>query len=359
MITIVAIDCLTFNINFFEKLMAATLKDVAEKAGVHPSTVSRVLRKQENLKILDSTRKRIFDAVKELNYQPDFTARALRMKKSFTIGLIVPDIGNPFFSRIARTIEQLGFEKDYTVIVCNTDEDQEKENRYVAHLLSRGIDGLILVSAQGSDEQVRTILEKEIPLVLIDRVFEDIQTNAVISDNVESAYNAVKYLTELGHRKVGFLQGRHEIYTMRKRFEGYKKAVKEFGLVESDSLVVGDGFSFEDGYNSTKELLDCPVPPTALLMTGNLITVGALSAILENGLNIPDDISVIAFADSIFSPYLIKPLTAISHPLLEMGSKAFNLLLENIEAEEILPFKQIIVDTQFDIRHTTGKINSV
>lgn len=336
--------------------MTSTLKDVAAKAGVHPSTVSRVLRDQENLKILDSTRKRIFDAVKELNYQPDFTARALRMKKSFTIGLIVPDIGNPFFSRIARTIEQLGFAKGYTVIVCNTDEDQEKENRYVSHLLSRGIDGLIMVPAQDSDEQVRTVLEKKVPLVLIDRIFENIETNSVISNNAESAFNAVKYLAELGHKKIAFVRGRHNIYTMYTRYEGYQKAIKEFGLIESESLVVGDGFSFEDGYNSTKELLNCEIPPTAILLTGNLITVGAISAILEKGLLIPDDVSVIAFADSIFSPYLIQPLTTISHPLLEIGSKAFDVLLENIESDNLLSIKQHIVNTQFDIRKTTGRV---
>ncbi|MEN8192568.1 MAG: LacI family DNA-binding transcriptional regulator [Bacteroidota bacterium] len=339
--------------------MAPTLKDVANRAGVHPSTVSRVLRKQENLKILESTRKRIFEAVEELNYHPDFTARALRMKKSFTIGLIVPDIGNPFFSRIARTIEQLGFEKGYTVIVCNTDEDQEKENLYVTHLLSRGVDGMIMVPTQDSDEQVRKIMHKNIPLVLIDRIFDDVETNAVISNNVESAFTAVKHLADLGHKKVAFLRGRHNIYTMKKRFEGYIKAVKEFGLIESDSLIVGDGFSFEDGYNSTKILLECPTPPTGLLLTGNLITVGAISAILEKGLSIPDDISVIAFADSIFAPYLIQPLTAISHPLFEIGSKAFDLLLDNIEADNELPSNQIVVNTQFDIRKTTGKVKVI
>ncbi len=336
--------------------MASTLKDVAARAGVHPSTVSRVLRKQENLKILDATKKRIFDAVDKLNYEPDFMARALRMKKSFTIGLIVPDIGNPFFSRITRTIEQFGFEKGYTVIVCNTDENQDKENRYVHQLLSRGIDGLIMVPAQDSEESVRKVIEKGVPLVLIDRLFENIKTNAVISDNVDASFNAVKYLAELGHKKIAFLRGRNNIYTMVKRFEGYQKAVKEFGLVESDNLVVGDGFSFEDGYNSTMELLNCELPPTALLLTGNLITVGAISAILEKGMSIPDDISVIAFADSIFSPYLVKPLTAISHPLAEIGSKAFNLLLKNIESKEVLPESQIIINTQFDIRKTTGTV---
>ena len=338
--------------------MAATLKDVAALAGVHPSTVSRVLRKQENLKILESTRKNIFDAVQELNYQPDITARALRMKKSFTIGLIVPDIGNPFFSRIARRIEQLGFEKGYTVIVCNTDEDQEKENRYVDHLLSRGVDGLIMVPVQDSDEQVRTVINKGLPLVLIDRIFENLNTNAVISNNSESAYNAVKHLAELGHKKVAFLRGRSNIYTIAKRYEGYCKAVKEFHLVESDSLVVGDGFSFEDGYNSTKELLNCDIPPTALLLTGNLITVGAISAIIEKGLSIPEDISVVAFADSIFSPYLVKPLTTISHPLYEIGSQAFDLLLKNIESKKALPISQIILNTQSDIRKTTGRVHA-
>ena len=218
---------------------------------------------------------------------------------------------------------------------------------------------MIMVPAQDSDKSVKKVLEHEVPLVLVDRIFENIETNAVISNNAEASYKAVKFLVELGHKKVAFLRGRSNLYTINKRLEGYQKAVDEFDLVKKDSLIVGDGFSFNDGYSATSKLLDCPEPPTALLMTGNLITVGAISAILEKGLKIPDDISIVAFADSIFSPYLIKPLTTISHPLPEIGSKAFNLLLEHIESKEKLPPKQIMINTQFDIRETAGKVKAV
>ena len=202
--------------------MAPTLKDVAAYVGVHPSTVSRVLRGKENLKISAKTHEKIIKAVKELNYIPDFTARALRMKKSFTIGLVVPDILNPYFARIARRIEQLGFEKRYTVIVCNTDEDQEKEILYLNQLISRGVDGIILAPVQDSDDHIKDLVIKKIPFVLIDRIFDGIDVDSVITNNAESVVKAMAHLVKLGHTKIAFLRGQKNIYTIKNRLIGYK-----------------------------------------------------------------------------------------------------------------------------------------
>ncbi|MCB0731086.1 MAG: LacI family DNA-binding transcriptional regulator [Ignavibacteriae bacterium] len=336
--------------------MAPTLKDVAAHVGVHPSTVSRVLRGKENLKISAKTHDKILKAVKELNYIPDFTARALRMKKSFTIGLIVPDILNPYFARIARRIEQLGFEKKYTVIVCNTDEDQQKEILFLNQLISRGVDGIIIAPVQDSKEHIVDVIDKNIPLVLIDRIFEDINVNSVITNNAESVMKAVTHLVKLGHKRIAFLRGQKNIYTIKNRLAGYKEALKEFNLSLIDNYIVGEGFEFEDGYEATLKLLALPKLPTAIVSSGgDLVTLGAIKAIYEKGLKIPEDISIIAFFDSLYSPFLATPLTTITHYRQKIGEKAFKLLLKQIESSKDMQAKTICVDTKFELRDSTAK----
>ncbi|MCP5061230.1 MAG: LacI family transcriptional regulator [Ignavibacteriae bacterium] len=335
--------------------MATTLKDVAAYVGVHPSTVSRVLHGKENLKISAKTNERILKAVKKLNYVPDFTARTLRLKKSFTIGLIVPDILNPYFARIARRIEQLGFDKKYTVIVCNTDEDQEKEILFLNQLISRGVDGIILAPVQESKEHILSLIEKKTPLVLIDRIFDDLEINAVITNNSNSVINAMSHLVELGHKNIAFLKGQDKIYTIKNRLLGYHKALEKYKLPVNKKFIVGKGFEFEDGYEATLELLNLPKLPTAIISSGgDLVTLGAIKAIVEKGLSIPEDISLIAFFDSYYSPFLATPLTTISHYRKQIGEKAFNLLLKQIESKKPLKTKTLCVDTKFDIRKSTG-----
>jgi LacI family transcriptional regulator len=334
--------------------MAPTLKDVASRVGVHPSTVSRVLRGKENLKISAETRDKIVEAVKELNYIPDFTARALRMKKSFTIGLIVPDILNPYFARIARKIEQLGFEQKYTVIVCNTDEDQEKEILFLNQLIARGVDGIILAPVQESKDHILDLIKKEIPLVLIDRIFDDVKSDAVITNNEESVIEADCYLAKLGHTRIAFVRGQKDIYTIKNRLVGYKEGLKKCNIEFREEYLVGEGFEYEDGYEAMQKLIDLPELPTAIISSGgDLVTVGVIKAIMEKQLKIPEDISIIAFFDSIYTPILITPLTTISHFRKKIGQEAFQLLMDQINSNVKIPPRVICVDTQFQEREST------
>ncbi len=336
--------------------MAATLKDVAKLAEVHHSTVSRVLRGNEDLRIPEDTRQKIFSAAKELNYHPDQTARSLRLKKSFSFGLIVPDITNPFFARIARSIEICSYETGYTGIVCNTDEDQKKEIHFINELLSRGIDGLIIAPVQDSIDHLRDLKEQKFPFVLVDRFFDEMETNAVVSNNEDSAYAAVEYLHDLGHRRIAMIQGRNKIYTIEKRLIGYQRAVIDLNLDDSPGLIAGDGFRLEDGYDAAMAVLRLDKRPTAMLVSGNLVSVGVLKAILDSGLKIPDDISIIAYADSVFSPYLVTPLTTVSHPLLEMGDRAFFLLKEHMESTIPISYSKIVVQSKFEVRQSVKQL---
>jgi DNA-binding LacI/PurR family transcriptional regulator len=330
--------------------MFPTLKDIAERAGVHSSTVSRVLGGKENLLITEETRQRILAVAKELNYQPNHLARAFRLKKTQTIGLIIPDISNPFFSGIAHSIEKASSSAEYNLVVCNTDEKQDKEIHLVHTLLSRGIDGLILAPVQNRYQHIQDLCNKNFPLVLIDRCFENIDTNVVISDNEHAAYQAVVHLAKLGHHRIGFVSGRKNIYTIQQRYSGYKKAVTDYHLEGDTSLTSENGFTSKSGFESTLKLLSIESPPTALLISGNLITVGAMQAIMEKGLLVPDEISIIGFTDFICSPFWIAPLTTITHPLEEMGKKAFATLLERMQAEKPLPNAKVVVKTKLTIR---------
>jgi LacI family transcriptional regulator len=336
--------------------MAATLKDVAKLADVHSSTVSRVLRGNQDLRIPEETRRKIFAAAKQLNYHPDQTARSLRMKKSYSIGLILPDITNPFFARIARSIEICSFDTGYTMIVCNTDEDQAKEDHFMNSLLSRGIDGLIIAPVQNSIEHIRELKDQKFPFVLVDRFFDEMETNAVVSNNEDSAFDAVAYLVKNGHHRVAMIQGRKELYTIKKRVVGYKRAVEHFLLDNSPELIAGDGFCMEDGYEAAKQILNLDQKPTAILISGNLVTVGAIQAILDMGLVIPNDISIVAYADNVFSPYLIKPLTTVSHPLTEIGTRAFELLKAHMESNKPLPYSKIVVQSCFEERQSVKNL---
>ncbi len=334
--------------------MPTTLKDLAAYCGLHPSTISRILRGKDSRRISKATQQKVFDAAKKLHYQPNQIARALRLKKTNTIGLIVPDISNPFFSRIAHTIDNLAYDAAYMLIVVSTDENQHKEYHFVEEMVSRGVDGLMIIPVQEDDKHLRELQEEKFPLVLMDREFEKFETNVILSDNKEASYNAVKHLYKLGHKRIAVLSGRRDIYSIKERIQGYMDAVKDLKVDNDPRLIKGNGHRIEDGYAATKELLNLPKPPTALLISGNLITVGALEAIREKNLQIPKDISVIGFTDSLYSDFLSTPLSTISHPLQEIGEKSINLLFKHINSEKQLPYEKIIVKTKFTARDSIG-----
>ncbi len=338
--------------------MAATLKDVAKLCAVHPSTVSRVIRGKENIPISPETREKILEAVKNLNYQPDQTARALRLKKSNVIGLIIPNFSSPYFSSIAKIMELECSKQGYTLIVCDTNEEQEKEIRAVNDLSSRGVDGLIIAPVQECDYHIRELAIKKFPFVLIDRCFDNIETNAVICNDEESAYNAVVHLINLGHKKIGFISGRPNLYPVIKRLSGYKKALQDHDLALQEKYIAGVNPTLEDAFNSAQLLLNLPVAPSALIISGSIITLGVLKAIIEKKLAIPKDISIIGFTDTIYSPYLICPLTTVTHSIKEIGTKAFELLLHNIINEDNPSHSKVTIRAEFFIRGSTTQNNS-
>ncbi len=338
--------------------MRATIKDIAREVGVHPSTVSRVLNgKAEMHHIRKETIEKIQRAAKELNYKPNEIARGFRLKKTHTIGLIIPDISNPFFSRISRSIEQEAYRKNYSVILCSTNENQARENDSIQMLISKRIDGLILVPVQDDASQIRELIEEKFPLVLVDRIFEDLQTYAVITDSFRDAYKATEYFIERGHRKIGFISGRSNIYTIKNRVEGYRACLEDHHIPFREEWVSPGGFLLDSGYEGMKSILELDDRPTAVLASGNLVTIGSIKAILEKGLKIPDDISIIAFADMHSSAYFVAPLTVIAHPLELIGKEAFRLLKLAMDNRD-LPPAVVKLSTEFIVRNSVKNIQN-
>jgi LacI family transcriptional regulator len=338
--------------------MASTLKDVAARAGVHPSTVSRVLRGKENIPISKATKDRIFSAVRELNYHPDKTARALRLRRSDTVGMVIPNIASPYFSGIARKVDALCDAAGFSLMIFDTNENQEKEIRAIHDLVSRGVDGLIVAPVQEKDEHIRDLVRDNFPLVLIDRRFEDISTNAVICNDSDPAYNAVNLLADKGHRRIGFICGQPNLYPVVKRLEGYKQALSDFGLPFSDDLVAVGDATLESASYSTGALLSLPERPTAFLVSGTIITLGAMKAIFEKGLAIPGDVSILSFTDTIYAPFLKVPITTVVHPVEEIGQRAFNMLMQQIKSKGgEKKITQEVVETQFILRKSVASLH--
>jgi LacI family transcriptional regulator len=331
-----------------------TLKDVAALSGVHPSTVSRVLRGKESLQISQATRHKIFSAAKKLDYQPNQTARALRLKKSQTIGLVIPNIGSPYFAGIAKILDEESSKAGYTLIVCDTNENQKKEINAVNDLRGRGVDGLIIAPVQDTDEQIKDLVEKNFPLVLIDRFYDDFKTNAIVCNDEDSAYLAVSKLGELGHHRIGFICGRPNVYPVMRRIAGYKRAVLEHHLdLDPDLSSAGDQ-SLESGYHSAKKLFSLTSPPSALLLSGTIITIGVFKAIIEKNLSIPENISIIGFTDTIFAPYLRQPISTIHHQVKRIGHEAFKLLFKILKSDQPKEPETIIVKNLMIDRGSVG-----
>lgn len=315
--------------------MAVTLNDIARKVGVSMSTVSRVLNdKGDDYRISPETQERIFEAARELKYRPNYVARGLRLNKTNTLGLITPDITNPFFAHIVKYIQQFAHRLGYGLIVCNTDEDLSLELEHIDVLFQKRVEGLIAMPVGQGSDHFQEWVSKGRPLVLLDRSLAEVNASSVVVDNYSGAREAVQHLIDLGHKRIAIVQGLPDTYTSVRRLEGYKDALTDNGLPVNEDLIAGGDFRTQTGYLETKILLKLADPPTALFPTSDLLTLGALRAIEEEGLRIPYDISVVAFDDLDFAPFLKCPLTAVRQPREMIGEMAVRLLVEQLEGQD-------------------------
>ncbi len=327
------------------------MRDVAERAGVSVTTVSHVIN--ETRPVSDELRERVLAAMDELGYQPNRLARSLRRRKTHTIGMIVPDSANPFFAEVARGIEDKSFEQGYNVILCNSDGDLAKELLYTNVLAEKQVDGILFVAAGVSTEHIRALQRRQMPLVVVDRDIPGVAVDSVLTNNAHGGWQATQHLIELGHRRIGCITGPSDVTPSAERITGYCQALREGGIAMHEGLVVKGDFQYESGYRATHRLLAVNDPPTGIFACNDLMAVGAISAALELGLQVPADLSVIGFDDVRLALFANPPLTTIAQPKYEMGVLATSMLLERMQDRDRSPRRQLL-ETSLLIRQSTA-----
>ncbi|CAM3824789.1 LacI family DNA-binding transcriptional regulator [Cohnella lubricantis] len=314
----------------------ATIKEVAAEAEVSTATVSRVLN--DSGYVSDEIKERVMEAVAKLNYQPSAIARSLKQDKTFMIGVIVPDISNPYFMGISRGIEDVVGVEGFQLMFCSSDESPEKESRLLQLLQEKRVDAIVLATAGGNDEAIRSLAASGMPIVLVDRKLEDEaagQTlDLVAEDNTEGASRLAAKLLEDGHVRIGVVNGPARVSTGRERYAGVLKAMKEFGL-EPNPLVYNGAFTTEDGIRAVRKFLQADSRPTAIVSLNNRMSLGVLLEIVRSGWRIPDDIAVASFGEVEAGSLLKNPgLYYIDQHPYDMGIKAGDILLKRIRKEE-------------------------
>jgi LacI family transcriptional regulator len=305
------------------------LKTIARDLGLSVGTVSRVLNgKAKEYRISDQTVDLVLKYASESGYTPNLIAKGLRDSKTYTIGLVIPDIANPFFSIMAKNIEKAASIANYSIILVDAEENIEREKHQIKNMISRKVDGIIAAPVGTTFEHFNEILQAEIPLIFVDRYIKDSSVTYIASDNFMGGYNATNHLISKGHSKIGLIKGSEIIEPVKERRQGYLKALEEAGIKPDRSLIEGKAFSIESGYESTVKLLKLPEPPTALFAMSNVIGLGVLKALKEYKYAVPEDISLIIFDDQPYVSYLNPPITTIKQNSKKIGEIAIEYILQ-------------------------------
>lgn len=332
----------------------ATLREVAECANVSVTTVSRVINNSP--RVDKKTIEKVEQAIKELKYLPNRVAQRLRSPKGKNklIGLVIPDIQNPFYVDVVRGVEEYAYQHNFAVMIGNFGQDRKREKMYLDILQSEGVDGIIVAPSHGKDQSILQVIKNGYPVVCIDRGLVGMDVNVVKVNNDAGAFSAIEYLINLGHTKIAHITGHPEIPTTIERVNGYQRAMEKHNIDIDPMLIKSSNSDYQSGAELMTELLNLPEPPTAVFTANNLLTLGALKAINEGGLHIPDDISIIGFDDMYWSMSLNPPLTAVRQSGYDIGHKASELLL-NILFNPGQPSKKIILDTELIARQSCQK----
>lgn len=328
-----------------------TMLDIAEKAGVSKATVSMVLNKRDK-SISEETKKKILELAKELNYIPNSLARGLSTKKTGTIGIVLPDITNPFFSSIARAIEDGANSLGYNVIFCNTDNEIDKEVEYIKLLISKIVDGVIFIAGGESSSSVKMLKSNNIPFVLVDRYIDSYTDEyGVYLLNEDGVIKGIEYLYSKGSRKIAFVKGNESLLISNDRLKGYKYATDMYGIYDEKLIFNGD-FNIEGGIKATESILQELGKIDAIFYSNDIMALGGMKVLLRKGLKIPEDIKIMGF-DNIDICEIFEPeLTTIAQPIYDMGKESCRLLIDVINGVSVKR-KQIYFKTELIIRKTT------
>ena len=329
-----------------------SIYEIAKKAGVSIATVSRVLNNSKFVK--DSTKRRVQELIKELDYRPNFFARNLVRNKSKTIGLLIPDIMNPVFPEMAKGISDKAFLKGYTVFLCNTESSVKKETEILKNLLEKNIAGIIFISTEmnkfkGDFQHYLYLYNKNIPTVFINGMLSDIDIPFVRINETKAGYLATKHMLKKGIKKIAFLGGSLKFIPTYEKLQGYKKALKEFGLPVEKNFIIFDDYDVEIGFKNAIKLLETNNRPEGIITASDVLAIEVIKASNIKGVNVPDDLKVIGFDDISFSSTYTPSITTIAQPKYKMGAMALEMLVNLIEKKNI-PEKQILIEPKLILR---------
>lgn len=334
-----------------------TLKDVASTAGVSAATASRVLTGSPHVSA--DARERVLQAIQQLNYRPDQVARSLRRRRTNVIALIVSTIENVFFTEVARAAEQAADEQSYNLIVCNTDENPERELSYLSILNEQLIAGVILAPAPGPAPHLESLVGGKLPLVLINRRLEHIRCASIVSNDEEAAFQCVSQLIHEGRRRIGAITGLPGISTTQERLRGYRRALSTAGLPQDETLEVPGLAHFNGGYLAATKLMQRPEPADALFAFNNVMTQGAVLALQDLGARWPDHVDVSGFGAFETARLYRPPLLLIAQPTYEIGRRAVELLLDQVEGRATGEPQTLILQNQVRPRDSWLKLGNV
>ncbi len=319
----------------------ATIRDVAEKAGVSKSTVSHVINGTRFVE--EETKQRVLHVIEELGYRPSVVARSLTTNRTKTIGIIVSDTSNHFFGELIRGIENILSAQDYSLLVCNTDETLEREEHYLNLLLAQQVDGIIAAATSQYWKALELVEMKHLPLVFVDRAFEGMDSHYFVGvNNYTGAYLGTQHLIRCGHQTIGALAGFQRLSSMRERLAGFRQALQDHHLPVHEEWIVSSTLTPESGRESATRILSQPDRPEALFISNNFLSLGTLLALNDLGLNCPRDVGLVSFDDHPWAAVSNPPLTVVRQPVLDIGERAAQILLSLLDGDEVDEFKHLL-----------------
>lgn len=305
----------------------ATIKDVSQLSGISVGTVSRYLN---GYKVKKDNQEKIQKAIEELDYKVNQMARGLKTNKTFTVGVVVPSIIDIFSNQVIEGMEELLDNENYSLIVCNARNSLKTEKEKLQFLKEKQVDGIVIMPVSDEGEHINDIKEEGIPVVLIDRLLNGVQCDAVVCDNVNGSYEAVEKLIAFGHKKIGIIAGPSNVYTARERLNGYVRALSDYGISIDDSLIVHGEYRKGGGYEAYQKLMNMEEKPSAIFATNYETTLTGLKYFMENGIRIGEDISLFGFDNSDVFQMLTPSIATVLQPMKEIGENAAELLLKRI-----------------------------
>ena len=334
---------------------AVTLREVADQAGVHPSTASRALNPSTRDLVNEGTIDRVTAAARDLGYRPNSMARGLKTNKTFSIGMLLPDLTNPLFPPIVRGVEDVLGTADYTLILGNTDNDAEREGQLLASMMNRRVDGLILATAHRNTPAIDELVESGLPLVLVNRTVDDQKVPSVTTDDHAGIGLAVRHLVELGHTRIAHVGGPQHLSTGLDRYQGFVAWMKIMGLdVDPDLVSFADWYHEDPGAKAFWAILDRRADFTAVIAANDLIAIGCYDVLGDTGRSIGGDVSVVGYNDMPFADKLSPPLTTVQIPHYQVGVRAADLMLEILDdSDDSVPVSIKLTPT-LAARRSTG-----